>query len=375
MGAAAISRWTRVGPRARDVGLMLVAAPFVVADLDRGALPHVVVGAAAVVTLWWRRRYCFAVLAACTVAALVTDVPVPMAIALFTLAIQRRDLVLALGAATTTAAFTFLNTVRVESSFAAGLAVSVLEAGFCVATGAYIGARRDLVDSLRERAQRAESERELRADQARLGERARIAREMHDVVAHKVSLIALHAGALEVGSNDDPARVRVAAALITSTARQALDDLREVLGVLRPGAQPADRADLAPQPGIVELERLLSSSRAAGVPVELRVGVTGTVPETVSRTAYRVVQEAMTNVHKHAGGAATVVSVGGDAVRGVNVEVVNRRPAGAAARLPGSGAGIVGLTERVALLGGTLGAGPTDDGGWRLVAWLPFDMP
>ncbi len=375
MTASGTAWWTRIGPRVRDAAFLLAALPFAFASSGRLPMIGVAVGLVAVGSLWWRRQYPLAVLAVCTVAAIVTDIPVTMAIALFTVAVRRRDLVLAGATATTTAAFAFLNTARVDNPFAVGLAIAVLEAGFCVATGAYIGARQDLVASLQERARRAESERELRSEQARLGERARIAREMHDVVAHKVSLIALHAGALEVGGTDDPERVRASAAVITATARQALDDLREVLGVLRSGPTTADGSDLAPQPGTDDIARLVAASREAGIDIRLDVDVDGTLPDIVSRTAYRVVQEGLTNVHKHGGGAATVVTLSGDAARGLAVSVANRRPAGAASRLPGSGSGLVGIAERVALIGGTVEAGPTEDGGWRLAAWLPFTSP
>ena len=144
----------------------------------------------------------------------------------------------------------------------------MLGAGFFAAAGAYIGARRDLVASLRERADRAEGERELLAEQAKVGERARIAREMHDVLAHKVSLIALHAGALG-GQHRRSARTRESAALIRTTAAQAMDDLREVLGVLRAGGGQDD--DLRPHVGADDIERIVEASRAAGVRVTLHV--------------------------------------------------------------------------------------------------------
>jgi signal transduction histidine kinase len=220
---------------------------------------------------------------------------------------------------------------------------------------------------LRERALRAEQDQELRAEQARLGERARIAREMHDVLAHKVSLIAMHAGALEVQRAPSAQQVTDAAALIRTTARQAMEDLREVLGVLRDG----EETDLAPQPQRADIERLVDASRATGMHVDLRVEVV-VLPDTMARTAHRVVREGLTNVHKHARGAATCVSLTGDEQHGLTVEVVNRRPVASAALLPGSGVGLLGLRERVSLLGGALEAGPSGDGGWRLAAWLPW---
>jgi signal transduction histidine kinase len=242
--------------------------------------------------------------------------------------------------------------------------------GTFVAVGAYAGTRRDLVESLRDRAERAEAERELRADQARLAERARIAQEMHDVLAHKVSLIALHAGGLEVNPAKEPATVERAAGVIRETARQAMEDLREVLGVLRHDVSP-NGAALTPVPNASDLARLVEASRNAGVTVRCEIALPPDLPETLGRTAYRIVQEALTNVHKHAR-AATDVLVRGDPGHGLTVRVTNVRPAVAGSLLTGAGAGLVGLRERVGLAGGVLTAGPVSDGGWRLEAWLPW---
>ena len=225
--------------------------------------------------------------------------------------------------------------------------------------------------SLRDRAERAEAERELRGEQARLAERARIAQEMHDVLAHKVSLIALHAGGLEVNPAVGPEKVEGSARLIRETARQAMEDLREVLGVLRSDVS-VDGADLAPVPRAADLERLVADSRDAGVSVTGEFALPDDVPVSIGRTVYRVVQESLTNVHKHARGASTEVVVHGARGAGVTVRVTNVRPVAAGSLLPGSGAGLVGLRERVELAGGRLTTGPTTDGGWRVEAWLPW---
>ena len=257
--------------------------------------------------------------------------------------------------------------------------------GLFVVFGAYVGARRDLVSSLRDRADRAEAERELRAEQAKLGERARIAQEMHDVLAHKVSLIALHAGGLELNPAMGPEQVERSAVLIRSTARQALEDLRDVLGVLR-ADDSADGAQLAPQPKLADVRRLVEASRAAGVSVDLLVtgdaeavvaagnGSAATLPEQLGRTAYRVVQEGLTNVHKHARGASASVRLDGRRGQRLMVSVSNLRPVSAGSLLPGAGAGLVGLRERVELAGGTLRSGRSDDGGWLLEAELPWPV-
>jgi signal transduction histidine kinase len=168
---------------------------------------------------------------------------VPMGLALLTLAIRRRDAALGILSAAAYVAYVVGNWSDTSDLFVL-LFTGPFLIGTWVAVGAYIGARRDLMVSLRDRAERAESERELRAEQARLGERARIAQEMHDVLAHKVSLIALHAGGLELNPAVGPEKVESSAGLIRETARQAMEDLREVLGVLRtdqsaPGAWSA----------------------------------------------------------------------------------------------------------------------------------------
>ncbi|MEU8103657.1 histidine kinase [Nonomuraea muscovyensis] len=233
--------------------------------------------------------------------------------------------------------------------------------------GLWIRSRRDVLAAARERADRLEREQVLRAEQARTQERARIAREMHDVVAHRVSLMVLHAGALELGATDE--RSAGTAAVIGGIGREALADLRGLLGVLRSPEQPVP---LAPQPTLADLDRLLDQSRALGIPVTRHDhGEPRPLGSTVERTAYRVVQEALTNVHKHAAGAPTDVHVRFLAGE-LRVEVCNRPAATGPVALPGSGWGLAGLRERVELLGGTLRTGPRD-GGFGVVAAIPVE--
>ena len=369
--------WARIGPRAHDIVFILVALSGAVAEtLSRrheGALVWSAMLATGLVgsgALWWRRRYPVAVTYVGVAAFVATGIPVTMVVGLFTLAIRRRDRLLTLTTLVVAATFAVMSSIERSGSWVGFVALGLIEAGFCAAIGAYIGARRDLVSALRERALRAEEGQELRAEQARLGERARIAREMHDVLAHKVSLIALHAGALEVQSPASSQQITESAALIRSTAHEAMEDLRSVLGVLREGSD-AVGSDLAPQPQQADIERLVDESRATGMHVELVVDVT-TLPGAMARTAHRVVREGLTNVHKHARNAATSVRVTGDETSGLTIEVANRPPVASAALLPGSGVGLLGLRERIGLLGGTLDAGPDRDGGWRLVVWLPW---
>jgi signal transduction histidine kinase len=243
-----------------------------------------------------------------------------------------------------------------------------------VAWGMFVRARRQLVASLRERADRAEAEQQLRVEQARQHERARIAREMHDVLAHRISLLSMHAGALEFRPDAPPEEIARAAGVVRASAHQALQDLREVIGVLR--EEPAvNGGPERPQPTLANLPGLLDESRQAGMHVssDCRVDDLGAVPEGVGRNAYRIVQEGLTNARKHAQGAAVDVTVDGAAGTGLTVEVRNRLPVGvAAASIPGTGTGLIGLTERATLAGGRLDHGRTADGDFELRAWLPW---
>ncbi|MFC0627557.1 sensor histidine kinase [Kribbella deserti] len=374
-----LRRWyawfRRHGPRLRDLIFIGFSLLYTLAQAmsQGGAQSSItfVVGIAASLALWWRRKYPVAVTFVAIVAQATTMVFAPLGFALFTLAIRRRDTVLALTSLAAYAAYVLgYGPENGRNELAVLFVTGPFVVGLWVAAGAYIGARRDLMASLRDRAERAESERELRAEQARLGERARIAQEMHDVLAHKVSLIALHAGGLEVNPGVGPEKVESSAGLIRETARQAMEDLREVLGVLRTDVS-ADGADLAPVPAATDLSRLVDASRAAGVNVSARIELPAEVPAALGRTVYRIVQESLTNVHKHARGAATEVLVTPERQQ-IVVRVANLRPVASGALLPGSGAGLVGLRERVNLVGGALMAGPTVDGGWQVEARLPW---
>ena len=260
-----------------------------------------------------------------------------------------------------------------EVSALFAVVVTVLVVGVPVLLGLWIGIRRALVAHLRDEAERLEREQLLDAERAKAQERARIAREMHDVVAHRVGLMVLHAGALEV-SLADPAAAQQAA-LVRQTGREALQELRDILGILREGE---DRALLDPQPTLADLDRLVQQSRDTGMAVSVAVdGTRRQLPATVERTAYRLVQEALTNVHRHAGNAATEVGVRYG--RGeLEVAVRNARPADGphpGLALAGGGHGLVGLRERVTLLGGTFQAGPRLDGGFEVRASIPCQVP
>ncbi|MEU8648412.1 histidine kinase [Streptomyces sp. NPDC048737] len=268
--------------------------------------------------------------------------------------------------------------------------------------GLYVGARRRLMESLRERADSLERELQLlaeraeeRAEWARGEERTRIAREMHDVVAHRVSLMVVHAAALQAVARKDPEKAVRNAALVGDMGRQALTELREMLGVLRSGEGVGVRgvsvpsaavgvAAVAVSSGVVEegegpclseLDELVGQSAAAGMAVDLSVeGEVRGYAREVEQTAYRVVQEALTNVHKHAAGAKTYVRLA-HRVAEIAMQVENEPPpeAGSAssARLPSGGNGLVGMRERVVALGGVFVSGPTEAGGFRVSAVIP----
>ncbi|MDP5184741.1 histidine kinase [Blastococcus sp. BMG 814] len=234
--------------------------------------------------------------------------------------------------------------------------------------GAWVRAREELLVALRDRAEKAEAERELLAREAVLGERTRIAREMHDAVGHRVSLMVLQAGAIEMAARDAE-RVEQLAGQVQTAGRRALEELRQMVGVLRAGDVDED-APLGPQPGLEDLPRLVDSAREAGMRVELALGEHAAVEPAVGRAAYRIAQEALTNAGKHAPGARVSVEIVRTA-DALAVRVVNgpadRVPAGTS----GEGYGLVGLGERVRTLGGRLTAEPRLDGGFCVEAVLP----
>ena len=259
---------------------------------------------------------------------------------------------------------------------------SALVMAIATIIGLYVGARRELAAAARERTRTAEREQEARVEQARMGERARIAREMHDVLAHRISLVSLHAGAMTYRTDLGVDELRASARVVQENAHQALGELRDVLGVLRdPAAGPAVTGTAPPQPTLADLPALVLEARDAGTPVDLstRVPDLAAVPDTVGRTAYRVVQEALTNARKHAPGSRVALEVSGAPGSQLEIVVENRLPrdrvvAGVAAgpEVPGAGLGLVGLAERAALAGGGLVHGPTAAQEYRVAAWLPW---
>ena len=363
-----------------DSGLFLLAVAFGVttagARLESGALPEPawlfdldqVAGALGCAGLWLRRRWpvelAVVLIALSAFSELVAGA---MVVALLTVAIHRPPRTTAVVFGLSLLAAVGYVVVRPEPGtpafllFLLGLTVQ----GAAVGWGLFIRHRRQLVLSLRDRAARAETEARLRAEQAQHHAREEIAREMHDVLGHRLSLLSVHAGALEYRPDASPEVAR-AAKVIRESAHQALQDLREVVGVLR-----APVAEL-PQPTLADVRQLVAESGRAGMRVSLRDETGGSVPDLAGRTAYRVVQEALTNARKHAPGAEVGVRLTGAPGQGLTVEVENAGPTGPAAAAEGDGQGLAGLAERVTLAGGRLEHGPTAAGGFRLAAWLPW---
>lgn len=275
-----------------------------------------------------------------------------------------------------------LLTGRSDDVWGPAVAVTTVYAA-CAAGGAYLGSRRELLAALHERAAAAEREQRAaqqvqaaRVEQAKVAERARIAREMHDTLAHRMSLVALHAGALAFRSDVPEAERAATAAVVRDNANLALAELRQVLGVLR--AEPGDGVPEAPQPTLETLDQLVAEASAVGEgPVDLQItpeteAALGRLPVPLGRDAYRIVQEGLTNARKHAPGASVQVAVGGGVGGLLTVEVRSGSPTRPSNGLVGSGTGLVGVAERVRLAGGRLDHGPDGDGGYRLAAVLPW---
>jgi signal transduction histidine kinase len=381
MVAARSSRWRRLLVEALVVGICLVDALVVATDYNLATW----VSTAGALLIPLRRRFPAVVYIANLPAAAMRTALLPAGVALFALSRSRpnvRDTVpfVALGALALFVPWppgpeVLLNATLPDvvqaMCYAAAMAAAPAALGLLGSLTAELRAR------LAELQRTRDSEQRLRAAQAVTAERARIAREMHDVVAHEVSLIAVQAGALQVSSKD--ADVRRMAEQMRKLSVRTLTELRAMVGFLRAaGAESA--IDLAPQPTLADLPRLTGD---AGFEVTLRLdetlagaGATNNgLPAPVQRAAYRTVQEALTNVRKHASGAPATVTVGrhGSAL---TVEVINAAPADqptpAEGRLPSGGHGLVGLRERASMLGGAVTAGPTKDGGYLLRASFPL---
>ncbi|SDS17782.1 sensor histidine kinase [Actinoplanes derwentensis] len=372
---------TAVRDRVADAVAVVVALSYgtvmmVLGDATRpgAAIPwqtDLALGVACAGALLMRRRFPLAVAGALLpFGAVSVTATGPIVVALFTVAIRHRlPLVLLLGAINVgTSAVYFLLHANPEYGVWLDLLMRGLVSGVALGWGLFVQAYRRLTTSLRDSAARLEAEQQLREERARSTERARIAREMHDVLAHRMSLISLHAGALEVRADASPEERSIAAGAIRSSAHDALEELRTVVGV--PSGRPEP-----PQPGLTDMSDLIISARAVGMTVDYQNSLSpDNPPPQLGRTAYRIVQECLTNARKHGTGPFASVHLFGAAGRGLRIIVTNPfhgTPGTDAGTPPSGGRGLVGIGERVALAGGRVTHGPAHDE-FRLEADLPW---
>ncbi|WP_409060478.1 sensor histidine kinase [Streptomyces sp. SYP-A7185] len=335
-----------------------------------------IIGALACAAVWLRRRWPVGLAIAMVLVSVVSDTAGgAAAVALFTLAVHRPFRYVGWIGGASICLMPVIYWLRPDADlpFLVAALLGVLINATVIGWGMFVRSRRQLLLSLRDRAIRAENEATLRAEQAQRLARESIAREMHDVLAHRLTLLSVHAGALEFRPDAPRQEIARAAGVIRESAHEALQDLREVIGVLRGGGD--GDASGRPQPTLAALETLVAESRDAGMKVALdhRVTEPAAVPAAVGRTAYRIAQEGLTNARKHAPGAEVTVLVSGAPGEGLTLSVRNPPPPGDVPKVPGSGQGLIGLTERATLAGGRIEHGAADDGGFRVDAWLPWD--
>jgi signal transduction histidine kinase len=366
--------WLHRNPRLVDwsiVGLLLVVGVGAAVRNGHAEGTAVVLTVAETVPLVLRRRYPLAVavlVTACVLAMIavgVWAVPLQLGVALYTLTSLREGQAgRAAGVASIlSVAIAVLFASRLEFGAGAARVVFLIAASFL---GDSIGSRRAYVREIEAKADRLERERESETRRAAAEEQARIARELHDVIAHALSVIVVQAGAADDAFELDPARAREPIRAIDSAARAALADLRRVLGILQ------NSAEYEPQPGLDQLDKLIDQVRATGLHVSLEIeGPLRPLSAAVELSAFRIVQEALTNSIKHA--AAEHVRV---RIRyGDNLELQIDDDGQGNGGTPGNiaGSGLVGMRQRVALLGGLLAAGPAPGGGYRVAAEIPID--
>jgi signal transduction histidine kinase len=335
----------------------------------------VVLGIASYVLVFWRRRWPLAVAIILSVVAALSGIAAgPAVLALVSLATRRIYWQLLLVGAISLVAgevFVTLQPQRDPSPWWVDLLINVAVTVAILGWGMYIGSRRQLLWTLRDQVAQAEEKARLLSGQARTAERSRIAREMHDVLAHRISQVSLHANAVMFREDLSTEEIRKSVAIIQEKANAALVDLRGVLGVLRDPAtgEILDR----PQPTWADLPALIAEAGASGMHIEYadEAEAGDQIPALAGRTLYRLVQESLTNARKHAPAAAVSIALTGSAVDGLTLEI--RNPLGFhPATTPGAGLGLVGLRERLELAGGTLSAG-REQAHWVVRGWVPWE--
>lgn len=380
------------------VGWAGMAATSPDANADAAAFTPLmaVVAAAVALPVWWRRQRPLGMLAAFLVGVIAAGAIDQPGLPPVQLAVEAPVLCFAIGAWSErlrAAAVGLVALIALIVLGAAGDGTNVLAAaayGFALlalpaVAGYATRTRRRYLEEVEQRLADAERDRDERARRAVLDERTRIARELHDVVAHHVSLIGVQAGAARLALDGSPEATRAALEAIDASSRTAVGEMRQLLDALAPLPGDADvdgGGAHPPQPSLAGLDELVARWNAAGVPIQLeRTGDVDALSPALSLCCYRIVEEALTNVARHAAGrtGAVVVAVGPDAV---TIAVTNpgpppspHAPPRPAAAAEGTGRGLVGMRERVALFGGELVAGPTDEGGFAVRATLPRDAP
>jgi signal transduction histidine kinase len=366
--------WLHRHPRLVDlsiVGLLVFLGIGAALRNDHREATAIVLNIAEATTLLWRRRFPVAVVVVVTAVVLATIalgvwvLPFQLGVALYTLtSLREKRLERAVGiAAIVAVAITVLSVSGLDFGAGAARVVFLIAAALL---GDSIGSRRAYVREIEEKADRLERERESEARRAAAEEQARIARELHDVIAHALSVIVVQAGAADDAFELDPARAREPILAIDSAARAALADLRRVLGIF------SDSAEYEPQPGLDQLDRLIDQVRATGLDVSLEIhGSQQPLSATIELSAFRIVQEALTNTLKHADAEHVRVRIRyGDKLE---LEIRDDGAGEGEGTADVGGNGLVGMRERVALLGGTLKAGPTTGGGYSVNAEIPIN--
>ncbi|OXM56133.1 sensor histidine kinase [Amycolatopsis thailandensis] len=375
----------RVPDRVVDGSLFVVTAAIVLAAASRrGAVPATlpdwvlytdwILGALGCVALWWRRRFPVVLAAALILLSVLSEaVSTPAIVALFTVAVHRSARTTMVLCLASLAALTGHQLIRPESVASQAMLFVVIVLGHVavVTWGLSVRHRRELVATLRERAEAARVETRLRAERSHHEARASLARDMHDVLGHRLSLLSVHAGALAFSQGATAEDTARASEVIRENAHRALQELREVIGVLQ-----APVGEL-PSPVAEDVLELIEEAVEAGTEVKLRdeAGVTSgarSAPPSQSRVLFRLVQEALTNVRKHAPGASVEIRLTGRPGEHLTAEIVNTSPSAASSPSSGSGSGLRGLAERARLGEGGLDYGPADSGGWRVRMWLPW---
>jgi signal transduction histidine kinase len=379
---SALPAWVRrPSERTKDIALAAVLAVPMIGTAIPEAIHddrpgQVAIAVVAVLTVLVRRRWPFAALAVAAAGAIVARpdgaAALAVLIVLYTIASTRPWRTTAVVTVLLVAGNALDALADGHPVYFGDMVAFAVQCAAVVAVGLFFAGRRATLDALHERAERMDRERELLADRAVAEERVRIAQELHDVVAHNVSLIVVKAQALGATVPDD--RVAEATDGIADLGRQAMAEMHRTLALLRTTGD--DAAERAPQPGLANLDKLLEQSRAAGLDVRLAVeGEPRELSQSLDLSAFRIVQEALTNVRKHAGQARANVTVGYRA-GALELSVVDSgdttATTAAAAAAAAGGHGLVGMRERAAMFGGTLIARPCDGHGFEVNAMLPY---